>query len=103
RSEGDLTMMHMAAKSAQPASIIEALVDAGFPIDCRDSFGYTPLHFAAQTSKDAVEILINCGADVNAVTKAGMTPQHFASRHPITLADVQESSIAHVLMKAGAN
>ena len=90
-----LTITHMAAKSAQPASIITVLADAHFPIDvtCRDKFGYTPLHFAAQKSKEAVEILLKYGADVNAVTNAGMTPLRLAG----------QPSIAHILKEALVN
>jgi ankyrin repeat protein len=92
--------MHRAAQSGL-APALEILLKQGFPVNSRDEFGYNPLHFAAQKSKDAVRLLLDAGADVNARTKAGMTPLQFAIKSRIASKDV-EGSIAHLLIKAGA-
>lgn len=61
-----------------PAAI-PILVDAGVPVDERDTAGNTILmHAAAHGKVDLIEWLVKHGADVNASNQGGETPFSFA-------------------------
>jgi ankyrin repeat protein len=48
-------------------------------LSAHDPGGYTPLHWAAETSQNgAAEILLERGADVAAKARGGLTPLHYA-------------------------
>ena len=52
--------------------------DAGL-VSCKDSWGWTPLHFAARdNSKDAAQLLLASKANVNARDYSGETPLQLA-------------------------
>jgi ankyrin repeat protein len=47
--------------------------------NCRDSRGWTPLHWAAQEGDAAIiRYLVNAGADIEACIEGGITPLHLA-------------------------
>jgi ankyrin repeat protein len=65
-------------------------------VNIRDSFGYTPLHFACAHEPEMVPLLLKHGADVNAVTtEYKMTPLHYACAY--------QPSIIDTLIEHGAN
>ena len=62
------TVMHTAAED-QGARLCSIMKNAGVPVDARNSFGASPLHFAAmQGYVNVAEYLLEMGADVNAKT-----------------------------------
>lgn len=78
--------------SAQAASVIRVLLDAGADIDARDSDGCTPLLLAASSGPEATCLqLIRAGASVNAVTNTGLSALSWA---------LQNSRSTLVLLKA---
>jgi ankyrin repeat protein len=49
--------------------------EQGYDVNLRDSWGYTPLHYAAvRGGNDLIEYLVSKGADVAATTLLGQTP-----------------------------
>lgn len=57
---------------------IQNLITVGCPIDYRNPFGQTPLHFTALRGRyDILEVLVHNGADINARDNGGWTPLHF--------------------------
>ncbi len=57
---------------------IQDLLTVGCPIDYRNPFGQTPLHFTALRGRyDTLEVLVHNGADINARDNSGWTPLHF--------------------------
>ena len=68
------TPLHMAARRGG-TEIAEALLDAGAPIDARDSLGDTPLRRAVNCDRfDVAALLLARGADVHSVGSKRMTP-----------------------------
>lgn len=64
-------------------ALMDLLLHHGAEPDPRDSFGLTPLHYAAQYESPSVaEALLRCGADPKATTlnALGYTPLHLAAR-----------------------
>ena len=54
---------------------VKGYLAIGINVDERDeSYGGTPLHFAAYSGSEVVELLIANGADVNAKNQADATP-----------------------------
>src|SRR5271170_3235480 len=71
--------LHRAARSGDLKQV-ESLVEAGTPVNGRDSLGGTPLHDAAWAGEvEIVDYLIRAGADVNARHSEGQsTPLDYA-------------------------
>lgn len=67
------TPLHSAVgRALNSCEITELLIKYGAWVNCRDIFGYTPLHVAAlNENTQCVQILINSGADVSVKTKGG--------------------------------
>ncbi|XP_043274492.1 tyrosine-protein kinase Shark [Venturia canescens] len=74
------TAVHLAAKDGAD-EILKKLIENKASVNCRDSAGYTPLHYACQSNlPSTVRILINGGANVQARhTETGMVPLHEAA------------------------
>ncbi|XP_015602408.1 tyrosine-protein kinase Shark [Cephus cinctus] len=74
------TAVHLAAKGGAD-EILKKLIQSKASVNCRDSAGYTPLHYACQSNlPSTVRILISGGANVQARhTETGMVPLHEAA------------------------
>ncbi|XP_012283848.1 tyrosine-protein kinase shark [Orussus abietinus] len=74
------TAVHLAAKDGAD-EILKKLIQNKASVNCRDSAGYTPLHYACQSNlPSTVRILISGGANVQARhTETGMVPLHEAA------------------------
>ncbi|KAJ2610117.1 palmitoyltransferase akr1 [Coemansia sp. RSA 1365] len=69
----------------------------GYSVDPVDTYGMTPLMWAAyQCKQDILELLINLGANVNMQDKTGKSPLHFAMMNGVP-------SIKVILLAKGAN
>lgn len=67
-------------------------------VDQRDSYGQTPLMYAAgRSNSEMVQLLLDAGADVNARSDAGWTPLMYAAR------DNTDIAVAFRLIQAGAD
>ncbi|XP_012260350.2 tyrosine-protein kinase Shark isoform X1 [Athalia rosae] len=74
------TAVHLAAMDGAD-EILKKLIENKASVNCRDSAGYTPLHYACQSNlPSTVRILISGGANIQARnTKTGMVPLHEAA------------------------
>lgn len=62
-SDGN-TPIHVVVTSKAPLSIMRMLIDNGFPLDIRNSYGYTPLSYAIEAEDmDAALVLLENGAN----------------------------------------
>jgi len=69
-----------AAKKGDVAGV-KAALRGGTKVNCADTFGLSPLHWASfYCHAGAIKALLAGGADVNAANKNGSTPLHVASR-----------------------
>ncbi|XP_011302292.1 tyrosine-protein kinase shark isoform X2 [Fopius arisanus] len=112
KNELGQTAVHLAAKDGAD-DILKKLIENKASVNCRDSAGYTPLHYACQSNlPNTVRILILGGANVQARhTETGMVPLHEAASagqrevikvllsmnapvHPRTLADDTPENLA---------
>ena len=70
-------------KSSRPIgdpTIVQELVQAGALVDFQDSFGWSPLHWAADTGHiSVVRRLVGVGANVNVRDTEGWSPLHWAA------------------------
>ena len=90
------TALHDAATFGTEG-LVQALIDAGVPVDARNASGSTALHVATMFDQSSVIArLTAAGADVNARNDAGFTPLMYASR-------LESAIIARLLVKAGAD
>ena len=74
--------MHFAAQQSQ-SEAVQALLEAGAPVDQQDRFGNTPLWRAVFKSRGhvaTVELLLNAVAGPDIVNEAGATPRELAVR-----------------------
>ena len=98
--------LHMACSmiykdETKSAYVIKFLVNQlGFDLNCQDSKGLTPLHWAAKCCFEAVNVLIELGANVHITTFTdgtpllhGLSPIHYA----------MDEDIASALITAGAD
>ena len=84
---------------ADRVRVLAELEDGGASIHAKDGRGLTPLHYAANKSRDpsVVALLLERGADVDAVSNEGFTPLHVAARgNP-------EPSVIGLLLDHGAD
>ncbi|XP_014214206.1 tyrosine-protein kinase shark [Copidosoma floridanum] len=74
------TAVHLAAKDGAD-EILTKLIQSNASVNCRDTAGYTPLHYACQSNlPNTVQILIAGGANIQARhTETGMVPLHEAA------------------------
>ncbi|XP_033227086.1 tyrosine-protein kinase Shark isoform X2 [Belonocnema kinseyi] len=74
------TAVHLAAMQGVD-EILKKLIESKASVNCRDSAGYTPLHYACQSNfPNTVRILILGGANVQTRhTATGMVPLHEAA------------------------
>eukprot|EP01063_Lacrimia_lanifica_P031241 TRINITY_DN5104_c0_g2_i1.p2 TRINITY_DN5104_c0_g2~~TRINITY_DN5104_c0_g2_i1.p2 ORF type:complete len:424 (+),score=85.29 TRINITY_DN5104_c0_g2_i1:63-1334(+) len=76
----ELTPLHEAARGADGAAAIAALIVGGARVNARGKYGSTPLHVAAGVGEvNAVRRLIEHGASLNATDHHGFTPLRKAS------------------------
>lgn len=83
------------------ADVVNALIDGGADVGCREAYiGNTPLHAAAERGNiAAVRVLIAAGADRHARNDAGRTPYELVDRAPVSKGQVEEIKR---LLKGGA-
>ena len=90
------TALHDAATFGTEG-LVQALIDAGVPVDARNASGSTALHVATTFDQPAaIARLIAAGADVNARNTTGFTPLMYASR-------LESATCARLLVNAGAD
>jgi ankyrin repeat protein len=76
--------------------IVALLLDAGAPINDKDGYGHTALHWAAFWGREGIaKLLIGRKADVNATSDNGLTPLHESAR-------LNTPAVARLLLDAGA-
>lgn len=76
---------------------VEAMLDAGVPIDIKGDGGYTPLQYAAKYGHlNIVQFLVQRGADINLGNDWNWTPLHHAAHY-------SRYEITKFLLEAGAN
>ncbi|XP_017775114.1 PREDICTED: transient receptor potential channel pyrexia [Nicrophorus vespilloides] len=95
------TALHAAVgKAARSYDIIEILINWGADVNCKDQYGYTPLHIAALNElSQCVEVLIYNGADVTAKSKFGMTALGIITRKtPASLAMITQKLDAAITL-----
>lgn len=78
-------------------SIVELLLESGWPCDCQDEVDNTPLQLAsAGGSASTVELLLRRGADASMTNGIGATALHLAIQN-------NQVNIAKTLLRAGAD
>ena len=88
------TPLHCAAMGGHK-EVVELLLVNGADVKARNSYTCTPLHYAAQSSRDIVELLVAHGADINATTSLGEAPLQYA-------ANAGQKDIVDLLTQKGA-
>jgi ankyrin repeat protein len=74
----------------QKTDMVRMLLDAGADVHARNSYGATPLMFAAGAGQvDAVEMLLEAGADVHAENDYHSTAMHWAATKGCTSVMIQ--------------
>ncbi len=77
--------------------LLRARLDAGLPVDSRNSHGATLLHLAALNGNlPMVRLLLDRGADPNARQEQGATPLHLAAHEG-------HAGIVRLLLERGAD
>ena len=88
-------MLHAAVQGR--ISDMEALLDAGVSIECKDRFGQTPLYMSVQNGHiDACEFLMKRGARLDNKDDFGRTPLDLAIQFvPPSMIDLSEPPEGH--------
>lgn len=74
------TALHIAAGNGHTA-ICEMLLEAGWNVDARDSWDFSPIHRAAGNGHiDCLDLLVQRGAKPTAASNEGLLPIHLASQ-----------------------
>ena len=84
RDASGLTPLHAAATHAEDPAVIQALLDAGAPVDATDAVsGATPLSLAIRDNgvPAIIEVLLAGGSNPETPDKTGLTPLHLAALH----------------------
>ncbi|KAI3807990.1 hypothetical protein L1987_23930 [Smallanthus sonchifolius] len=90
-----LDAIHAFAREGDTENLIKC-VEAGIPVDIKDSEGRTPLHWAVDRGHiGTAELLLSRNADVNLKDNEGQAPLHYA-------AVCERESIAELLVKKNA-
>jgi ankyrin repeat protein len=83
KADGWTTVLHQMASSGSTEGA-ELLLKSGVSVDCRDSRGETPLHYAARgsglDSALMLKLLLRYKADIRARSKADWEPIHHAAQ-----------------------
>lgn len=94
---------------ASSEEMVDCLLQHGANPLTTDTYGSTPLHWAARSSTSAVlKRLIEHGSDVNAQNKQGQTPLHYATGtiwhfNIVELTKVESYECVRILIEHGAN
>ena len=60
--------------------VVQALIQKGVNLDCKNDYGQTPLHHAVLYEKvTIVELLLEKGANLDSKNKNGIMPLHHAA------------------------
>nr|CAD7194918.1 unnamed protein product [Timema douglasi] len=97
KNQDGQTAVHLASRMGKD-DILKKLIESGANINCRDTAGYTPLHYACQSNlPNTVRILVQVGyANVQARnTETGWVPLHEA-------ASLGLKEVVHVLLSLNA-
>ena len=79
------------------AKACRLFIERGANVHATDSFGWTPLHLAAERGHAEVSrVLIEQGANVNVITPLRLTPLHFAALN-------DNLKVCQLLIQAGAD
>ena len=85
------TPLHLAAQANGDPAVIQALLDAGAYIEAKNTYGESPLHYAALNwNSPIIRVLIEGGASIEATDNKGRTPLHYA-----TGGDLYRPGVAH--------
>ncbi|KAI7744844.1 hypothetical protein M8C21_029839 [Ambrosia artemisiifolia] len=91
-----LDAIHAFAREGDTENLIKC-VEAGIPVDIKDSEGRAPLHWAVDRGHfKTAELLLSRNADVNLKDNEGQTPLHYA-------AVCERERIAELLVKNNAS
>jgi hypothetical protein len=76
---GEGSLLFEVTKAAQPR-LCKLLIERGANVHARNSFGDTPLHYAAyHATPEVCEVLLQAGANVHAIGHGNNTPLHHAA------------------------
>ena len=84
RHASGLTPLHAAATHAEDPAVIQALLDAGAPVEATDAVsGATPLSLAIRDNgvPAIIEVLLAGGSNPETPDQTGLTPLHLAALH----------------------
>ncbi|MDH5655743.1 MAG: ankyrin repeat domain-containing protein [Spirochaetia bacterium] len=78
--DGGMTPMNYACVAKSGEEIVRILIDRGADVKRTDSFGMSPLHYAAASANlKVVQMLVENGANINAKVGLGATPLFYAA------------------------